>query len=278
MKTLRKQIVIWLIGLLVTGVMVFLGLWQMQRFRNDGQGALRERMTAPAVPLTDVATVGSPPHDAYGRPVTVSGTYLPQQQLIIPDLRVPGRYRVLTALRLADGSVVPVVRGETNAEQPPVAPSGEVHEQGLFLPTEAEPERELGPGQLGSVRIPRIAQTWREPMYPGFVSLDVAHAQAQGMESPVVPVPSGAGHARNSGYALQWWIFAVAALAGTIKLSRDARKGTGFMRSSPEAVRLDDGARTENESIDGGADGTNPTRPSGRETRATARPNSRGKD
>lgn len=230
-----QQITIWAIGLLVTAVMLALGIWQMDAFRETGRDALIARINEPPVQLVDVAPAGQVPGDAYGRTVEASGQYLPDEQLMIPHHAQEGRARVLTAFELADGSVVPVVRGEvTDGSTPAPIQNGQV--RGVLLPSEGEPERELPAGQLGTIRLPRIAQLWNEPITPGFIVLDADGARAQNLMPAEVTLPSNAGQARNQGYALQWWIFAAAAVAATIKLSRDAAKGTGFMASSTDPV------------------------------------------
>lgn len=237
MNKRRQQIVIWFLGLLVTAVMLGLGLWQMDSFRNQGEQALIARMHEPASALTEVAPVGQMPRDAYGRTVWARGVYLPKQQLLVPDRHDARTHRVLTALQLADGSVVPVVRG-VGQGAPDAPPTGEVEVRGVFLPSEGEVEStaRLPEGTLGSVRLPRIAQVWEQPLVPGFIVQEADAARAQGLTPAVVQLPSNAGHARNQGYALQWWIFAAAAIAATVKLSRDAAKGTGFMISSTGPV------------------------------------------
>jgi surfeit locus 1 family protein len=246
-----QQVIIWGIGLVVTAVMLGLGLWQMQSFRDTGREALIARLHAPAVELTTVAPAGQEPGDAYGRTVRATGTYLPEQQLLIPEPHDPGRFRVLTALQLADGSVVGVVRGISTLADPPPPPTGSVTLLGVFLPTEAEPEQPVPEGQLGTVRLPRIAQLWTQPLVPGFINLDAPGATAQGLTPAEVTLPSNAGHARNQGYALQWWIFAAAAIAATVKLSRDAAKGTGFMASHPEmGIIVENSGDNHEESIE----------------------------
>lgn len=224
-----RQVIIWGIGLLVTAVMLGLGLWQMQSFREQGREALIARMHEPPVELTAVAPAGQAPGDAYGRTVRVAGTYLTDQQLLIPVPHEPTRFRVLTALQLADGSVVGVVRGVSAGPTPAPPPVDQVVQHGVFLPSEGEPEYALPEGQLGTVRLPVLAQRWPQPLVPGFVNLDSEGASSQGLTAAQVTLPTNAGEARNQGYALQWWIFAGAAVAATIKLSRDAAKGTGFM-------------------------------------------------
>ncbi|MDO5498662.1 MAG: SURF1 family protein [Propionibacteriaceae bacterium] len=244
MNKRRQQVLIWSIGMLVTAVMLGLGLWQMESFRHQGQEALIARMNEPAVQLADVAPVGEMPTDGYGRMVEAHGTYLPEEQLLVPDHRDPSSFRVLTALELADGSIVPVVRGEARGTPSP-PPAGPLTQRGILLPTEGEPETELPEGQIASVRLARIAQIWSQPMVSGFIVLDAPDAQAQNLAPAQVELPSNAGHARSQGYALQWWIFAAAAIAATIKLSRDAATGTGFMALSTETVD-DPGETVEN--------------------------------
>ncbi|MDO5682879.1 MAG: SURF1 family protein [Propionibacteriaceae bacterium] len=261
----RQQILIWSLGLVVTAVMLGLGLWQMDSFQDQGRDALVARMHEPAVPLAEAAPLGQMPTDGYGRTVEARGTYLPDQQLIVPLHNDASRHRVLTALALPDGSVVPVVRG---VGQDPVSepPAGDVAVRGVLLPSEAETGSNLPEGQVGSVRLPQLAQLWTQPLVPGYIVLDADLATAQGLEPAQVTLPSNAGHARNQGYALQWWIFAAAAIAATVKLSRDAAKGTGFMASSAESVddpvedvdnrsglSTADAPRTENSTVAGAA-------------------------
>lgn len=256
-----QQVVIWALGLFVTAVMLGLGLWQMQSFRDQGRDALIARMNEPAVELLTVAPAGQEPGDAYGRTVRTTGTYLAGQQLLVPDERNPGRFRVLTALQLPDGSVVGVVRGVALSTEPPPPPTGSVVQSGVFLPSEEDPTRDLPEGQLGTIRLPRLAQLWPQQLVPGFINLDSAGAAAQGMPAAEVTMPSNAGHARNQGYALQWWIFAAAAAAATIKLSRDAATGSGFMSGTvPMATAVEAAGDNREQTADSStADGTETT-------------------
>lgn len=210
-----------LVATVVATVMIVLGLWQMEVFRDQGANGVAARAAAPAVPLAEVATAGEANFDGYGRQVTFSGTYDPGQQYLIPVAERPGHYRVLTALVRSDDTVVPVVRGEVNGTTPPPPPKGVQNEQGLFLASEAAVDTPVPPGQLSSVRLSQIAQQWTRPMVPGFVTLNAEFAARQGMTQAQVTLPSGQGHARNSGYALQWWVFAGFALVMAGKIARD---------------------------------------------------------
>lgn len=229
MSKAAKQVVIWAIGLLITGAMVGLGLWQQDRFESSGQQATEQRLEGAPRPLQQVAEVGGSIPESYGTSVTIRGEYLPDQEFLVPVYGTDDRFRVLTAFRFADGSIVPVVRGVVSGTSVPQAPAGEVEQTGYFRPTEGAAEETPPAGMLGAVRTEQLVQYWSQPMYPGFVSLHEADAAAQGLVMDEVEMPSGSGEARNRGYALQWWIFAGAAIIATVKLSRDAATESGWM-------------------------------------------------
>jgi surfeit locus 1 family protein len=168
-----------------------------------------------------VAPAGSTVSDGYGRRVTFTGTYDPALQLLVPT---GGGYRVLTGLKQADGSVVAVVRGlETTADQP-APPVGEVSRTGVLLPSEETAPAGTAPlpdGQVATVRLPTLAQTWPGPLVGGFVTLDAPDATAEGLTPVTVDLPEAQGRLRNGAYALQWWVFAAFALGMSIRVARD---------------------------------------------------------
>lgn len=222
MNTRLKQVLIVVIGAVGALVMVFLGLWQMQVFVEKGHKTVEDRASQPAVALD--AHLGSDRalQDIYGRQVTISGTYVPNRQILIPT---GDGYRVLAAFEVQDGRTLAVVRGLASASDsiaPP--PSGTVSETGLFLPGEGDVKDDRGinvvvpPGQLASVRMPALAQEWSD-LVPGFVTLTGSDASRHGLAPAPLDLPSGEGSAQNSGYALQWWVFAAFALGMSIKLA-----------------------------------------------------------
>ncbi|GAB3624239.1 SURF1 family protein [Mariniluteicoccus endophyticus] len=225
----RQQAIIWSVGLVVTAVMLTLGLWQMSVFRSQGKDHLVDRMSLPAIPLTDAVNTEEIPKDAYGRPLEATGTYLPGQDILVPDTKDANRCRVLSPLRLQDGTLVPVVRGVSRTCTAPEVPIEQRTEVGVFLPSEGESGTDLGDGKLATVRLPLVAQQWDGALMPGYLNLVAAGSQSHGLEHAEVVLPSNAGNARSSGYALQWWIFAAATMAATVKLSRDAAHQKGFM-------------------------------------------------
>lgn len=104
-----RQTLVIAIGALLAAVMIGLGTWQLQVFTDQGNASAAARAAQSPVPLLDHVAADGTVGDIYGKPVTVSGRYLTGQQerVLGPD----GVVRLLSALELADGRVLPVVRG-----------------------------------------------------------------------------------------------------------------------------------------------------------------------
>lgn len=215
-----RQALVILAGVVLAAVMAGLGLWQLQVFTDQGNASAQARAQQSAVPLLDHVGADGTVGDVYGKPVIAQGQYLPGQQERV--LGEDGVVRVLAALRLADGRVLPVVRGTIAAgTEPPPAPSGQREQVGIFLPSEPGTDHALTSGySLGSVRLAQLAQLWPEPLMPGFITLDAAESAAQGLSPATVQLPSGEGSWRNSGYALQWWVFAAFGLGMALKIAQ----------------------------------------------------------
>jgi cytochrome oxidase assembly protein ShyY1 len=215
------QSLIIVIGLLGAGVMVLLGIWQLDVYQSQGVAVARARAAEQPVPLLRAAPAGSPVPDGYGRSVTFSGRYVPELQLLVPVASRPGVYRVLSGLRQRDGSVVPVIRGEVDGTTAPPPPGGVVDHSGVLLPSEPEQPGRFPSGQIGSVRVAALAQTWPGPLVAGYVTLSAADAAEEGLAAAPVTLPEEGGRLRNAAYALQWWVFAVFALAMAARMARD---------------------------------------------------------
>lgn len=223
-----RQALVIVVGVVVAGVMVWLGLWQLQVFTDQGNASIAARAERPAVPVLEHVGPDGTVGDIYGKPVTASGHYLGQHELV---LGADGVVRVLAALQLDDGRVLPVVRGTiAPGAEPAAEPSGTVRQTGLFLPSEPPTDHALTRGYtLGSIRLPQLAQLWSQPLMPGFITLDAAESQRQGLQPAGVTLPSGEGSWRNSGYALQWWVFALFGLGMSLKIAQSmGRKQRGM--------------------------------------------------
>lgn len=203
-----KQGLVILLGTLVTAAMLGLGFWQARVFENQENESAQRRAAQPPVALLDHVNPDGTVGDVFGKRGTVTGEYLPQQQLLIGAAdETP---EVVTALLLPDGRVVPVLRGtlpSAGAAIPP-PPTGRVEVTGIFLPSQPGSDQSAPAGQLGSVRLPEIAQLWPQQLLPGYLTLDSSTSAAQELGPARVSLPGGEGSVQNAGYALQWWVFA----------------------------------------------------------------------
>jgi len=214
------QVLVIALGIALAAAMVLLGFWQLEVYHNQGQAAAQRRASAPPVPLTSVARAGAPVSDGYGRSVTFQGTYDPALQLLVP--MEGGQFRVLTALRQGDGSVLAVVRGVVFEPNAPAPPSGPVQQVGVLLPTEEHlPGADLPSGQIASVRLPALAQDWPGPLVGGYVNLSGADAARQGLAASPLLLPEASGRLRNGAYSTQWWLFAAFTLFMAYRIARD---------------------------------------------------------
>ena len=212
------------LGLVLAAGMGMAGVWQLEVYQRQGAAAAARRAAEPPVPLTEVAPVGAPIRDGYGRTVSFIGSYEAAHQVLVPVADRTDVYRVVTLLRQDDGSAAAVVRGvvtETATAPPP--PEGTQAQSGILLPSEEADA--IGPAELGSVRVPQLAQRWPGPLVEGFVTLSAADATAQGLEPATVTLPEGRGRLRNGAYALQWWLFAGFSLVMAVRMARDLGRG-----------------------------------------------------
>ena len=218
--TLLRQVLILLAGLAAAAVMVVAGIWQLDVYHSQGRVQSERRAAEPAVPVSAVAQAGQVVVDGYGRSVQVSGRYLPGVQVLVP-VEDGGGFRVVSALQLADGDVLPVVRGTVPAASAPAAPTGPTAGTGILLPSEEAAAGALPGGQLSAVRVTTLAQQWPGPLVSGYVTLSAPDATAQGFAPATVELPEGTGRLRNGAYALQWWVFAAFALVLAVRTARD---------------------------------------------------------
>ncbi|MCC6495136.1 MAG: SURF1 family protein [Propionibacteriaceae bacterium] len=221
MAVRARQWLIAVVGTALTLTMLGLGLWQMRVFEDKENESAAARAAQPPVRLLDFVGTDGTVGDVYGKPATVTGTYLPDQQARV--VAEDGTVRVVSALLLADGRVLPVVRGTLPASGSgplPQPPAGRLDQTGVFLPSEAGSGATDTATELGSVRLPALAQFWPQQVLPGFITLAAAESAAQGLAPATVTLPSGDGAIQNVGYALQWWVFAAFAAFMTVRFVR----------------------------------------------------------
>ena len=207
------------LGVVAALIMGWLGLWQAQVFANQGKSAAAA-ITGEPIKALDASVTGDNVGGLWGHTVSVSGHYLPDQQVLV--VGKDGTGRVLTAFQLDDGRVVAIARGVGSGREVP--PSGVLTQTGVFLPTEAAADWTAPSGTYGSVRLQALAQVWPQALVSGYVTLDGSEAKAQGLGAAAVVLPTLDGQFRNAGYALQWWAFAAFALVMSVLIARNYRR------------------------------------------------------
>lgn len=221
-----------LLVLVVAGVLVSLGLWQLDRLGQiRAQNAVAEaQLAAPPVALRELADPTAPgPVDqdalAYRR-VVVEGTYRPHEEVLRrgQQHREQAGFHVLTPLELTDGGVVLVLRGwvPSTLSEPPVAealpPSGIVRVEGVLEPPVGQPSfgpRDPDEGELARVFQTDTARLDRQvegALFPMLVRIDTDPDE---VAFDVLPVPAGSpvlDERNHLSYAVQWFSFAVLAV------------------------------------------------------------------
>ncbi len=204
--------------------MVNLGFWQKHRLedRREFNSEVRDRSKEPVVPIDDVVADDTDPGDVQWRTVTVTGTYLPDEQVLIVNRSQAGAagVNVVTPMELADGRLVLINRGFVpDTIDVPMPAEGVLTVTGRLRETQ---ERSLGGltegagdlTELFRVDIPRLAQQLPGPVLAVYVDLLAAEPD-QGR--PPIPLPDPElGEGSHLSYMFQWWIFSVCVAVGWV--------------------------------------------------------------
>lgn len=204
-----------LLALVLVGTAVALGVWQYDAWQAHRAAAADDVTQDPAVPLTGVLGPDDPfPGDQVGRPVTVSGTWVPEGTVYVSgreDAGVDG-YWVVTPLAVdgGDGAALPVVRGwVADPADAPDAPAGAATVEGWLQPSEGTGQVDDDPTDdvLPQLRIADVIQHVDQDLYGGYV---VASSPEQGLAAAdleQLPEPGSFTGIRNLLYAVEWWFF-----------------------------------------------------------------------
>jgi cytochrome oxidase assembly protein ShyY1 len=229
----------------------FLSNWQFSRNaqRSEQLALVAANYDAPAVALADLIPAGGSLADSdEWRPVTMTGTYLTDDQLLARNRPHGGTaaYEVLVPFRLDDGRVIVIDRGwvppgdQQNApDAVPAAPEGEVTVIARLRPGEPLPASGRGApdGQVPTIHLPSIAS---------LMASDAGSAlerSAYGVMVSESPAPSTRPQAIESpsddpgphlSYAVQWILFAI---MGFIFIGYVIRTERAHRREEAEAAR-----------------------------------------
>lgn len=221
------------LALVVAGVCVRLGFWQLDRLhgRRDVNARIRVGLTQAARPLSEL--LAEHPATALGfRQVAVTGTYDTADEVILYGRTLDGRNgnHVLTPLKPSDGGPFVIVdRGWVPFEMdtPPVTaaspPSGTVTVTGALFPPDASGGDVLTSPTVSRVDLTQIAATLGEDVLPMYVLLaEQDPAQPNGLPRPA-PLPE-LTEGPHLSYAIQWFAFATIAIVGlAVLVRRDLR-------------------------------------------------------
>lgn len=229
----RRWIGYWALLLVFSVTCVFLGNWQFAR-RAEAQAEIARidaHYNAEPTPLTAVLpTRADFDQDRHKwLPVTVTGTYLAEQQMVVRNRPFESKvgFNVLVPLQLESGDVFIVDRGwvpaGTTAENPayiPSLPEGPVTVTARLkagepvIPGRTATELANGMISLGTINLAEIQSTLSQPTFTGAYGLLVAEQPTS--ESGVLAVKPERDEGPHLSYALQWYVFILIAVAGTL--------------------------------------------------------------
>jgi surfeit locus 1 family protein len=204
------------LGLTAVVAAVLLGRWQLDAWQSHREDTAADLADSEPVPLADVLGADDPfPGSSVGRPVEVSGRWLPEATFRVADREQDGStgFWVVTPVDTGDAALPVVLGWSPSAEQPLRPPDGPAELVGWLQPGEgsAEPDEDPADDVLPSLRIATVSQRLDQDLYSGFAILDVP-AEPRGELVPVTPAslpeaPTSTG-LRNFLYGVEWFLFA----------------------------------------------------------------------
>lgn len=209
-----------LLALMIAATIVcgLLATWQWDRAHRALTASTQTE--APAVPLSELMTVGDPvTNAAASRPVTVTGAFDPTQQVLVPGRSIEGTDAVIvvTALHVTepDGSrsLLPVARGWVPADSVPATgtagvpapPAGEVTVTGRLEASESATQ-DVVDGRTQEIATSLLVNEWGGPMYAGYIAETSPMTGLRPMPQAESAFSRGLDW-QNLGYALQWVLF-----------------------------------------------------------------------
>ncbi|NNE11987.1 MAG: SURF1 family protein, partial [Ilumatobacter sp.] len=205
-------------------------------------------------PLDELLTSGTDQWDVAWRPVSVTGTYDPDGEVLIVNRSQNGRAGVNTVvpLELADGRILFVNRGFVpQTADVPAVPAVDVEIVGRLRPSEERRLGQLSDPADGVLReaqrldVERLAGQVDGPVVPMYVDLVGSQPpEVEHLPEPVIAPDLSEGN--HLSYAAQWFIFSVAAVVGWfLAVRKSARSRLSRPQGSDDSVPLESGHPAE---------------------------------
>ncbi len=226
--------------LVLAGVCVQLGRWQFHRLddrkaRND---VTRANLAAPPAPIDQIVGQDGVVGDRHAwRTAVVTGRYDASKQVVLRYRNVKDRpgFEIVTPLTLPDGKAVLVDRGflarqgaELAPGSIPAVPTGEVTITGRLQRSERGGHTTGGTPDDGTARLingPEFGKALDLNLYDGYLTIDKQEpandAAFGGFPGPEID------DGPHFFYGLQWFFFALLALAGLVYFSRQQVRDAG---------------------------------------------------
>ncbi len=220
----------------------WLGFWQVGAWQEHREDRVEALADAEPVPLSSVIGPDDAfPTDDAGRPVTLTGRWLPEDTVEVTGRLQHGDlgrwvvvpFAVCTAepcggsSDTGDTSAVPVVLGWSEEPAGDVSPpTGTASLVARLQPAEQDDSSDTDPDDdvLPSLRIPDFVPRLEEDLYSAFLILDEPASLRGGLEAvtpSALPSPPASTGLRNLLYGVQWWIFGGFAVVVWWRWSRD---------------------------------------------------------
>ncbi|HEY5664067.1 MAG TPA: SURF1 family protein [Ilumatobacter sp.] len=230
---------------LVVVTMVNLGSWQLRRLdeRQAFNTRVEQRYDAVPVPIDELLTASADPDAIEWRPVTVSGSYLVDGTIEIVNRSQGGRagLDLVVPLLLDDGRVVLVNRGFVvlaDDRTPPPVPAVEVAVTGRLRASQTRGFGQLADAATGElltaqrIDLERLAAQMPGELLPMYVDLTVSDPP-EPVGGPVPVALPELTEGNHLSYAVQWFIFSIAVVAGWVLA---VRRSIATRRAGPPAV------------------------------------------
>ena len=218
-----------LAAVVATTAAVLLGLWQYGAWQSNREDKTVSQVDAKPVPLGSVMSADAAfPRTAVGKPVSLSGRWLPRSTVYVADRELHGRTGVwvVTPVAVCPAPTAPscrrapamlVVRGwAPSVSRAPRTPTGPVQVIGWLQPGEGSGDADPDPTDrvIPQLRVPDVIQLVPQDLYGAYViakrATGAAGTTGAGLTAvtpAALPQPSSFTSLRNLLYALEWWFF-----------------------------------------------------------------------